>query len=173
MSFVTEDKTIRGGQRQYGLLDGREDQEVWVPVTDGSLIIRSCHHTALRPFQLWMHLCARPVTSRKSFICTTAITREKNCNGFFKIKDAGRKFNSKREWESHPRLLIMFTQGRQKISRRFRFGKNHRAIERYWTCQNFPKSLCQIKLEVTNTRTHRWNLAIDSDWWTKMHQLPF
>lgn len=51
----TEDKTIRGRQRQYGLLDGSEDQKVWVPVTDGSVTIWPWHHTALRPFQLRKH----------------------------------------------------------------------------------------------------------------------
>lgn len=112
--WYTEDKTIRKGQRQYGLLYWKWGSGSLSPsgrwITNYMTLVPHCFEA----LPILDAFCARPVTSRKNFICTIAITKKKNCNGLFKIKDAGRKPGRKRAWESHLWLLITFTRGRKK-----------------------------------------------------------
>lgn len=99
-------------------------------------------------------LC-RPVTPRKNFISTIAITKEsnveKNCNGLFKIKDASRKPGK----EKSMRNLIMLTQGRKKcwdISSLVKITElKNISIE---DAKISPNLLHQLKFQVANTRTH-------------------
>lgn len=101
----TEDKTLEKDRDSIVCWTEHEDQEVWVPVADGALIMWPWSHAALRLLLILEVSCARPVTPRKTFTCMITVIKRskvgKNYNGLFKIKDTYRKPGRKKVWESY------------------------------------------------------------------------
>lgn len=122
----TEDKILEKDKDSIVCWTEHEDQEVWVPVVDGALIMWPWYHAALRSLLILEASCARPVIPRKTFTCTITVIKEsnigKNYNGLFKIKDTYRNYDRKKSVRKLPVLLIMFTQGRKETVRHSKFG---------------------------------------------------